>query len=54
VDPAPALDLVERGEVEMLAVGRALIANPDWVPLVRAGRWRELLPFHKTMLETLD
>jgi 2,4-dienoyl-CoA reductase-like NADH-dependent reductase (Old Yellow Enzyme family) len=54
VDPAPALALVERGEVDLLAVGRALIANPDWVPLVRAGRWRDLRPFHKDMLRTLD
>jgi 2,4-dienoyl-CoA reductase-like NADH-dependent reductase (Old Yellow Enzyme family) len=53
-DPGPALALVERGEIDLLAVGRALIANPDWVPLVRAGRWRELRPFHKDQLTTLD
>jgi 2,4-dienoyl-CoA reductase-like NADH-dependent reductase (Old Yellow Enzyme family) len=53
-DPGPALDLVERGEVEMLAVGRALIANPDWVRLVREGRWRELRPYHKDLLVTLE
>jgi 2,4-dienoyl-CoA reductase-like NADH-dependent reductase (Old Yellow Enzyme family) len=52
-DPSPAIDQVERGEVDLLAVGRALLANPDWVPLVRAGRWRELRPFHKGLLETL-
>jgi len=52
-DPGPALELVERGDVDLLAVGRALIANSDWVPLVRAGRWRELRPFHKTLLKTL-
>lgn len=54
VDPGPALDLIERGEVDMLAVGRALIANPDWVSLVRAGRWEELRPYHKDLLATLD
>ena len=32
LDPGPYLDLVEQGEVDLLAVGRALIANPDWVP----------------------
>jgi 2,4-dienoyl-CoA reductase-like NADH-dependent reductase (Old Yellow Enzyme family) len=53
-DPGPAIDLVERGEADLLAVGRALIANPDWVDLVRAGRWRELRPYHKRMLESLD
>jgi 2,4-dienoyl-CoA reductase-like NADH-dependent reductase (Old Yellow Enzyme family) len=53
LDPAPAIDLVERGEADLLAVGRALIPNPDWVLLVRDGRWRELIPFHKSLLETL-
>ena len=53
VDPAPALDLVERGEADLLAVGRALIPNPDWVPLVRSGRWRGLKPFHRSVLESL-
>ncbi len=53
-DPAPYLDMVERGEVDLLAVGRALIANPDWVPLVRAGRWRELKPWDKKLLDRLE
>lgn len=53
VDPAPWIDLVERGEVDLLAVGRALIANADWTSLVRAGRWRDLAPYHKDMLQTL-
>jgi 2,4-dienoyl-CoA reductase-like NADH-dependent reductase (Old Yellow Enzyme family) len=53
VDPRPAIDLVESGDVDLLAVGRALIANPDWVPLVRAGDWQKLKPFHKSLLETL-
>ena len=54
VDPGPAIDLVEQGEVDFLAVGRALIANPDWVIKVREGKWQELEPFHKDMLKTLD
>jgi 2,4-dienoyl-CoA reductase-like NADH-dependent reductase (Old Yellow Enzyme family) len=52
-DPAPSLELLERGEADLIAVGRALIANPDWVPKVRAGRWKELVPFHKNLLEEL-
>jgi 2,4-dienoyl-CoA reductase-like NADH-dependent reductase (Old Yellow Enzyme family) len=52
-DPAPAIALVDRGEVDLLAVGRALIANPDWVKIVRDGSWRDLEPFHKGMLRTL-
>ncbi len=53
-DPRPALDLVESGEVDLLAVGRALIPNPQWVPTVREGKWRELTPFSKAHLDTLD
>ena len=53
-DPGPAIELVERGEVDLLAVGRALIANPDWVPLVRSGRWQALRPYHKDLLKSLD
>jgi 2,4-dienoyl-CoA reductase-like NADH-dependent reductase (Old Yellow Enzyme family) len=52
-DPAPYLDLIERDETDLLAVGRALLANPDWVPLVRDGRWRELRPWDKAQLKTL-
>jgi 2,4-dienoyl-CoA reductase-like NADH-dependent reductase (Old Yellow Enzyme family) len=52
-DPGPAIDLVERGEVELLAVGRALIGNPDWVKTVRDGDWHDLAPYDASLLETL-
>jgi 2,4-dienoyl-CoA reductase-like NADH-dependent reductase (Old Yellow Enzyme family) len=45
--------MVERGEVDLVAVGRALLADPNWVTKVRAGRTGELLPFHKELLGTL-
>ncbi len=53
VDPQPWIDLVERDEVDLLAVGRALIANPDWVPKVRSGNWSELATFDKSQLQEL-
>lgn len=53
-DPAPALELVEAGEIDLLAIGRSLIANPDWVQRVRTGAWETLKPFDKAMLDTLD
>ena len=53
-DPAPAARLIERHEADLLAVGRALIANPNWCELVRAGRWQELKPYSRAMLETLE
>ncbi len=52
-DPTPAIEMVERGEVDMIAVGRALIANPDWVPIVRAERWRELTAYEASLLTEL-
>lgn len=52
-DPGPALSLLERGEADLLAVGRSLIANPDWVTLVREGRWRELRPYSPDLLQRL-
>ena len=46
--PGP-LDEVERrldaGEFDLVAVGRALLADPDWVEKVRDGRDAELLGF---------
>jgi 2,4-dienoyl-CoA reductase-like NADH-dependent reductase (Old Yellow Enzyme family) len=35
-------DLFERGEFDLVAVGRALLADPMWVEKVRAGRLDEL------------
>lgn len=52
-DPAPAAALIARGEADMLAVGRSLIANPDWCHKVRAGHWRELKGYSKDMLAEL-
>lgn len=52
-DPGPALALLETGEADLLAVGRALLANPDWVRVVRDGDWRTLQPYHADVLNTL-
>jgi 2,4-dienoyl-CoA reductase-like NADH-dependent reductase (Old Yellow Enzyme family) len=52
-----ALDLViemmERGDFDLIAVGRALLANADWAIKVREGRLAELQPFSREMLQTL-
>lgn len=36
---------MERDEFDMIAVGRALIVDPDWAVKVRTGRWGEMTPF---------
>ena len=43
-----------RGDFDLIAMGRALIANPDWVHQVQAGRIELLRTFTKDMLATLD
>lgn len=53
-DPAPVADLITRGEADLIAVGRSLIANPRWCEIVREGRWTELVPYSRDMLESLD
>lgn len=36
------------------AIGRALLANPDWVRTIAAGRAGDLAAFDRAVLETLD
>ncbi len=48
---APLLSGLERGDFDLVAVGRALIANPDWPHRVRNGI--PLTPYRLSMLQTL-
>jgi 2,4-dienoyl-CoA reductase-like NADH-dependent reductase (Old Yellow Enzyme family) len=47
------LDRLERGEFDLVAVGRALIANPEWGATVSAGKIQELRPFDRGLLASL-
>ena len=47
------LDRLERGEFDLVAVGRALIANPEWAVIVKAGALQELRPFDRGLLTSL-
>jgi 2,4-dienoyl-CoA reductase-like NADH-dependent reductase (Old Yellow Enzyme family) len=38
-------DLMERQEVDLVAVGRALLADPEWASKVRRDAWDELIPY---------
>jgi 2,4-dienoyl-CoA reductase-like NADH-dependent reductase (Old Yellow Enzyme family) len=53
-DIARMAEGLERGDYDLIALGRALIANPDWVQRVQAGRIDALRTFTKDMLDTLD
>ncbi len=48
------LELFDRGEFDLVAVGRAMIANPDWANLVRENRLEHLKPYSRDLLATLD
>lgn len=41
------------GEFDLVAVGRALIVDPEWADKVREGRFSEILPFSREALKTL-
>jgi 2,4-dienoyl-CoA reductase-like NADH-dependent reductase (Old Yellow Enzyme family) len=45
--------LFERGEFDLVAIGRALLADPAWVDKVRSGRLAELTPYDATTTATL-
>lgn len=52
-DIAPLARGVEAGAFDIVAVGRALISDPEWVRKVKQGRLDELRPYDKSKLETL-
>lgn len=45
--------MMEREEFDLIAVGRALLQDPDWAKKVRNGRMNELKPFSKDSLAVL-
>ena len=47
------LERLERDEFDLVAVGRALIANPDWANKVKAHKTDELQAYEKDMLMQL-
>ncbi|WP_410875934.1 NADH:flavin oxidoreductase [Nocardia sp. A7] len=48
------LDRMERDEFDLVAVGRALLQDPDWAAKVLAGRTDELKPYDAAALKTLS
>jgi 2,4-dienoyl-CoA reductase-like NADH-dependent reductase (Old Yellow Enzyme family) len=44
---------LEQNEFDLVAVGRALLADPAWAAKVRDGRFDELQPFTPEALKTL-
>ncbi|WP_413105607.1 NADH:flavin oxidoreductase [Streptomyces sp. Inha503] len=49
----PLLDRLERDEFDLVAVGRALLSNPDWATKALRDRLAETVPFDRSVLEVL-
>ena len=47
------IEMFNRGDFDLVAVGRALIVNPGWANMVKAGKFDELKPFTMQALPTL-
>ena len=45
--------MVESGDVDLVAVGRALLADPEWARKVREGRLQDLTGFAAASMKTL-
>ena len=49
----PLIEMMERGDFDMIAIGRALIANPDWAKLVEQRRFDAIRPYSQVLLADL-
>ena len=50
----PLAQGIAGGEFDLVAVGRALLTDPEWARKVKEGRLEELLPFTKDALDGLS
>ena len=48
------IEMVAREEVDLVAVGRAMLVDPAWAAKVRGNRMQDLLPFSPEALRTLS
>jgi 2,4-dienoyl-CoA reductase-like NADH-dependent reductase (Old Yellow Enzyme family) len=48
------VQMLAKGEVDLVAVGRVLLSDPEWPRKVRAGDLAGVRPFSRNLLATLD
>jgi 2,4-dienoyl-CoA reductase-like NADH-dependent reductase (Old Yellow Enzyme family) len=48
-----AVQMLDRGEVDLIGVGRALLADPLWVEKIRTDAFDQLQPYDISALTTL-
>ena len=49
----PLIEQMDRGDYELVGVGRALLSDHDWATKVREGRFADMTPFTKEVLGSL-
>jgi 2,4-dienoyl-CoA reductase-like NADH-dependent reductase (Old Yellow Enzyme family) len=47
------LEMIDRGDFDLVAVGRGLLVDPEWPAKIRDGRVDQLLPWNAEVLKTL-
>ena len=45
---------LDRGDFDLVAIGRALLQDPNWATKVRQGRVDELMEFERSAMATLS
>ncbi|MFD7918019.1 NADH:flavin oxidoreductase [Streptomyces sp. NPDC059740] len=53
-DIAPLLERLERDEFDLVAIGRGLLADPEWAAKVRDGRAEDITAFSREVLAALS
>ncbi|MNY70939.1 NADH:flavin oxidoreductase / NADH oxidase family protein [compost metagenome] len=48
------LERLEKAEFDLVAVGRALISDPEWPAKVQSGQTDEIIPFTSESTRTLS
>jgi 2,4-dienoyl-CoA reductase-like NADH-dependent reductase (Old Yellow Enzyme family) len=48
---AALLRMLDRGDFDLVGIGRALLANADWVALARTGRWADMAAYDVAKLK---
>lgn len=47
-------EMLDRGDFDLVGIGRTLLANPSWCKLVSDNVYTELRPYHPEMLSALE
>ena len=46
--------IIANKDIDFIAIGRPLIADPDWLQKIQANQFDQIIPFEKNMLQSLD